>query len=68
MRRALDMLLPKWQYSENPFSAGASLKAAGQLQSITVPGGARHKNKIMGRLLQASDLMEASTAHGQHDV
>ncbi len=37
-------------------------------ESITVPGGVRHKNEIMGRLLQASDLMEASTAHGQHDV
>ena len=37
-------------------------------KSITVPGGARHKNKIMGRLLRASDFMEASTAHGQQDV
>ena len=40
----------------------------GKGESITVPGGVRHKNEIMGRLLQASDLMEASTAHGQHDV
>ena len=48
-------------------TSGAKMRR-GKGESITVPGGVRHKNEIMGRLLQASDLMEASTAHGQHDV